>query len=141
MTFIAPFLLVVLSNLFYHLIQKMTPQNVNAVLSLTISYLGALLLCVLILLFAPPPGGLKQAFRQVNWTSVVLGITILGIEAGYLLAYRAGGSLNITALMVTVSVTILLIPAGLLMFSERLSLTRVVGIVVCIIGLVLLNYK
>ena len=77
----------------------------------------------------------------MNWTSIVLAITILGIEAGYLLAYRSGWSLNVSALVVTVTVTILLIPTGVLLFSEKLSAHRVIGIVVCIAGLVLLNWK
>ena len=141
MAFAAPILLVILSNFFYHVVQKATPQEAHPILSLLISYAGALLLCVIFLVIFPPKDGLKQAFQQLNWTSVVLAVTILGIEAGYLLAYRAGWSLNISSQIVTVTVTTLLIPTGVILFSERLSIHRVIGIVVCIAGLVLLNWK
>jgi len=141
MTIVGPILIVIFSNLFYHIVQKVTPHNVNTILSLTVSYLGALLLCGILLLFVPPKEGFKQAFQQLNWTSIALSITILGIEAGYLLAYRAGGSLNVTALIVTVSVTILLIPTGKILFAETLPVHRVIGIGVCLIGLILLNWK
>ena len=141
MAFAGPILLVILSNFFYHIVQKVTPQDVHPILSLMVSYLGALLLCVVLLVVSPPKEGFRQAFRQMNWTSIVLAVTILGIEAGYLLAYRSGWSLNISALVVTVTVTILLIPTGVLLFSEKLSAHRVIGIVVCIAGLLLLNWK
>jgi len=38
--------------------------------------------------------GLVESFREVNYASAVFGISIIGIELGYLLIYRLGGRVS-----------------------------------------------
>ena len=66
---------------------------------------------------------------------------ILGIEIGFLLAYRAGWQISILAVVVNVAATLLLIPVGLIFFGEKLAPINIVGIFLAIIGLILANIK
>lgn len=79
--------------------------------------------------------------RKVNWASFTLAIAIVGLELGYLLAYRAGWEVSLAALVSNVIFTVLVIPIGLLWMQETLSLVNVIGILLCIGGLVLVNLK
>ena len=59
------------------------------------------------------------------------------IEIGFLLAYRAGWKIGIAAVATNVAVTAMLIPIGILVFKDHLSLRNILGLVFCVLGLVL----
>ncbi len=84
---------------------------------------------------------LRAALGQLNWASFVLAFEIVGLEVGFLLAYRAGWNISSAAIFVNVAGTLLLVPVGLLFFKEKLSAVNLLGILVCILGLVMVNWK
>ncbi len=133
--------LAILSTLLYQLSQKLTPANANPILAITTTYLSAFLLCLAILILFPPKDSLPAAFRQLSWTTFALAAAITGIEFGFLLAYRAGWNISILALMVNAAGTVLLVPVGLLLFREKLSAINVIGICLCILGLIMINWR
>ena len=134
--------LAILSNLFYHVSQKLTPAAANPALAITVTYLVAMGVSLVILWwFFPITAGLGPALRQLNWASVALGISIVGIELGFLLAYRAGGDISLVQIVVSTAVTLVLIPVGLAFFEEKLSWLNGLGIVLCLAGLILINIK
>jgi len=132
--------LTILSNVFYHIIQKVTPQQANPVLSLAISYLIAGLICFALLPVFPMREGLSEALKQLNWTTVALAFTLVGLEVGFLLAYRAGWAISLAGLFSNATVSVLLLPVGYILFKDRLSGTNMVGVLVAIVGLVLMNW-
>jgi uncharacterized membrane protein len=134
-------LLAILSTLLYHLSQKLTPGGVNPVIAITITYLASLVICLVILVFFPPPTSLRTSFGQLNWASFALAFALVGLEIGFLLAYRAGWSLSTATIFVNTAGTLLLIPFGLLVFKERLSPVNIIGILICIVGLIMINWK
>jgi uncharacterized membrane protein len=130
--------LAIVANIFYHIIQKSTPGNVNPLISLIVTYFIAMVTCVVIYPFYPHEEGIITAFKKLNWTSICLGVAIVGLEMGFLLAYRSGWNINAAGVFVNVVVGLVLIPLGLLLFKEQLSLANAAGIVLCIGGLVLI---
>lgn len=133
--------LTIIANLFYHFSQKYTPSNINPIISLIVTYGAAIIFCLIILPFYPGGESLMASVRKVNWASFTLAIAIVGLELGYLLAYRAGWELSLAALVSNVTFTVLVIPFGILWMQETLSLVNVIGIFLCIGGLVLVNLK
>jgi len=133
--------LAIFSTVLYHLTQKMTPTSANPALALTVTYLTSLALCLVFLAFTPPPDGLKAAFGQLNWASYALALALVGLEVGFLLAYRVGWNISVAAIVVNVAGTLLLVPVGVLFFKEKLSPVNLLGILVCIAGLVMVNWR
>lgn len=133
--------LAIASTLLYHLMQKLTSANVNPALALIVTYTVSLVLCVLLLPLFPLAKDVWEALRQLNWASFGLAFAIVGLEVGFLLAYRSGWNISIAAIFVNVMGTLLLVPIGLLFFKERLSLVNLLGVLVCILGLVMVNWK
>ena len=131
----------IIANLFYHFSQKYTPANVNPIISLIITYTAAIILCLIILPFFSAGESLIDSVRKINWASFLLAIAIVGLELGYLLAYRAGWEISMAALVSNVIYTLLVIPIGVLWMRETLSLVNLIGIFLCIGGLVLINQK
>lgn len=133
--------LTVLSNVLYHVFQKLIPGNVNPLLSLAVTYLIAATATLLLLPLFPLQGPLGAEIRKLNWASLGLGAVIVGLELGFLLAYRSGWNISIASLVANTTVALLLIPVGLLLFKEELSAVNILGVVLAIAGLVLVNLK
>jgi drug/metabolite transporter (DMT)-like permease len=133
--------LAVVSNVAYHLFQKATPADVNPLLALAVTYGIALLACLILLPFYPAAEGLAASLTKVNWTSIGLGLAVVGLELGFLIAYRAGWPISMAALVANVLVGMLLLPAGLILLREKISWINLLGIAVCLIGIILVNVK
>lgn len=134
-----PIALIVLSNVFYHVCAKSTPADVNPFASLTITYgVGAVLSAVLF--FALERGGnLLREYRNINWSTIVLGLAIVGLEAGSIYMYKAGWNISTGQLVFSSILAIVLIFVGYLFYHEAITLSKVAGILFCMVGLYFIN--
>ena len=134
-------MLAICSSTLYHFSQKQIPADVNPVISVIVTYTVSLILCFVLLYFLPPKEGILQAVRQLNWASYVLALSLVGLEVGFLLVYRSGWNIGLAAVLVNVVASLILIPVALLVFKDKLSWVNILGIVVCLGGLVMLNWQ
>lgn len=136
---IIPIFIIVASNCFYHICSKSTPTNLNAFGALMVTYLTASVVTAIILIYMVKPENVLLELGKINWTSVVLGVAIVGLEAGYLFAYRAGGNVNTTPLIANTTLAVVLIVIGAVLYKEGISLKQITGIVLCLIGMIVIN--
>ena len=133
--------LAICSSALYHFTAKSTPSNVNFAVSLLVTYAVAFIVTLLGFFFFPVKNGIMAEIRQLNWASIGLAIAIVGIEFGFLLTYRAGWNLGIAAVLVNVVASLILVPVAIFFFKDKISWINVLGILVCLVGLVMLNWK
>ena len=129
------------SSALYHFSQKEIPAGVHPIVSVIVTYMVSLAICLGLLFFAWPKEGILQAVRQLNWASYVLALSLIGLEVGFLLAYRAGWNLGLAAVLVNVIASLILVPVAIFFFRDKLSWVNIAGILVCLVGLVMLNWK
>jgi len=134
--FLLPLGLTIVSNVVYHLAQKSVPRNADPMLSLVVTYIVALVVTLVFLLM----GGLPKeaSFRTLNWATVATGVAIVGVEIGFLLAYRAGLHVSLGAVTSNVAVALVMLPLGVMLFREHLSPANLAGLVLCLGGLALI---
>ncbi len=131
----------ILSSALYHFSQKQIPAGVDPIVSVIVTYGVAIVLCALLLYFIPPQGGLVASIRTLNWSTYVLALSIVGLETGFLLVYRSGWSIGLAAVLVNVAASLILVPVALLYFKNSLNWVNIVGILVCLVGLYMLNWQ
>lgn len=139
-----PVILVVFSGLGYHLCQKLTSTSLNPFVALIVTYVFASIISIIAyFVFVPDTnlGTLISSVKGANISSILLGVTVVGLELGYLLAYRMGWNISFASLLANTSVALLLIPVGLIIFKEKISATTLTGVVLCITGLILISKK
>lgn len=133
--------LAIASSALYHFVAKSTPSNVNFTVSLLVTYAVAFLITLLGFFFFPAANGITAEFAKLNWASIGLAVAIVGIEFGFLLVYRAGWNLGIAAVLVNVVASLILLPAAIFIFKDKISWVNIAGIFVCFVGLIMLNWK
>lgn len=139
-SYIWPALLVVGANLVYHVTTKETPHNVDPFLSLVVTYfVGALVSLALYFVTSHEKQALFQALKGLNWATYLLGVAIVGLEAGNIYLYRAGWKISVAPLVCNTTVAVLLLVVGILYYKEILSVKQVIGAALCAAGLVFIN--
>lgn len=141
LSYIWPIALIVLSNTLYQICAKSVPEGMNPFASLTVTYLvGALVSGILYYIFGSGTGLLKE-YGKLNWAPIVLGVVIVGLEAGYIFAFKAGWQVSTAQVVQAAILAGVLLFVGYLLYHEALTWNKIVGIVVCLIGLVFINLK
>jgi multidrug transporter EmrE-like cation transporter len=133
--------LAILSSALYHFSAKSVPSNINFAISLIVTYLVALGITIIAAFLLPAESGFAAELKKLNWASFLLAIAIVGIEFGFLLVYRSGWDLGIAAVLTNVVASLILVPIAIFIFKDKLNWVNIVGIFVCLAGLVMLNWK
>ena len=141
LSYLWPIALVVLSNIVYQICAKSVPSGMNPFASLTVTYLIGAVASFVLFLLTKPSGGLLKEFGKINWASLILGIVIVGLEAGFIYAYKAGWQVSTASIVQSSILAVALIFVGFMLYHEPLTWNKLVGIGVCLIGLVIINLK
>ena len=136
---LAPLLLTIAGAVMYQISSKSLPRGAHPLVAIVAAYVTAIALCMLATWRWPISGSIADAVRVLNWSVVGVGAGAALIEVGFLLTYRAGWPLSLASVIVNVSAAMVLIPAGLSMFGERLSLPKMLGASLCLLGLILIS--
>ncbi len=140
-SYIWPIALVVLSNTVYQVCAKSVPEGMNPLASLTVTYLiGAAVSCAMYYILNRD-ANLFREIRLTNWAPVVLGIVIVGLEVGFIYAFRAGWQVGVTQIVTSAMVAVILIFVGYLLYHEAITWNKIAGIIICVAGLVLINLR
>ena len=121
-----PMLMVVGANTVYNICAKSTPEKLNSFAALTINYGVAAVLSLL--LFFVTTGGEKNLIQEIgktNWAPVVMGLSVVGLELGSLVANLA--------------LACILVLVGVLWYKEVLTGHQILGIGACVVGILLIS--
>ena len=138
-----PIVLVMIANIIYQVSAKEVPKAMDAFASLTICY-GIATLMTLVFFFIFSGGGLSglmAEYAKTNWAVAVLGLTAVGLEVGYVFAYKNGWEVSLLYVIQSAIMAVMLLFVGYFLYHEGLSWNKLAGIVVCLAGLVLINKK
>jgi uncharacterized membrane protein len=123
--------------LFYHLGQKSIPKGINPFYATMIAYLVGIVVCAICALALSDDKSFISSVKESNWAVFVVGAAAACIEVGFLLAYRSGWKISVAAVATNVAVTLMLVPIGIIIFKDHLSLRNILGLIFCVLGLVL----
>ncbi len=136
-----PIALVVLSNIVYHICAKSMPDGISSFSALTVTYLVGALISAIMFFVTERGGNLIKEVSHMNWVPYVLGIVIVGLEVGYIYAYKAGWPASTASIVQSSFLAIALVFVGALLFHESMTWNKPVGIGICMVGLIFINMK
>lgn len=140
-SYIWPLGLVVLSNIVYQICAKSVPDGLNPFASLTVTYLvGAAASLILYFALAKSPDLIKE-YSKLNWAPFVLGLVIVGLEVGFIYAYKAGWQISTASLVQGAALAVALIFVGFLAYKEAITWNKLLGVAICLVGLFFINHR
>ena len=132
-----PLALGVVTYVAYQILLKSARPEVNILGVLTVAYLAAFVAAGLLWFRFQELGANRLETRDIA-IGVMLGLSIVGLEYGFVSAFRAGWPLNSAGAIVNVAVALLVVPIGYLFFAEQMSWVKGLGLAMCCGGLLLI---
>ena len=139
MAYVWPILLVVLSNTVYQICAKSVPEAMDPLASLTVTYFIGALASLILYFCLNKDGNLIREYTRLNWAPFVLGIVIVGLEVGFIYAYKAGWAVSSAQIVSSSLLAGVLVLVGFFLYREPISLNKILGVLICLVGLYFLN--
>lgn len=140
-SYVWPLGLAVLSNVFYQICAKAVPDRMNPFASLTITYAVGAAASLVLYYVLNKDANIIQEYHKTNWAPFVLGLVIVGLEVGFIYAYKAGWPVSVAQIVQAAFLAVILIFVGYVLYKESITWNKIVGILVCLCGLGLINMK
>lgn len=133
-----PIVVLVISGMIYHISSKGIDNTANPFLSLAITYVLALMLAFAAFKFTNRSSFRKELYK-VNWAAYAIGLSLVGLEFGWVMMYRNGWDISIALLLASVLLSIALFIIGVLAYKEKISAKKTIGVLFCIAGIILIK--
>jgi len=139
-----PLIITIASTTLYQVSAKQVPANMNSGAILVIAYAMAIVFSLVLYLITEKASMFSDiestnAKFQFPTAAVIMGVAITGSELGNILVYRTGWDLSIAGTFTNISVAVILVIVGRLIYKEEIDRNKLLGIVLCLVGLIVLG--
>ena len=134
-----PIAVLVVAGLFYNICAKATPDSIDPFASLTVTYLIAAIVSAILFFAVSKGGNILAEYKELNLSSVLLGVSVVGLEAGAIFMYKAGWPISIGQFLYSSILAVCLVFVGILIYKEQISATKIIGMLICMLGLYFIN--
>ncbi len=134
-----PIALIVVSNIFYHVCAKSSPSRMDPFALLVVAYVMCAIISLIMYFITNQGGNLIREFSYTNWTVIVMGLAIVGLEAGNIFMYRVGWNINTGYLLHSAIFAVALLLVGYLIYKEAITVNKVLGVLACMAGIYFIN--
>lgn len=139
MSYIWPIALVVVSNVVYQICAKGVPKEMDTMASMTITYLVGAACSAVMYFLMNKNGNLFQEYAKMNVAPVLLGVSVVGLEVGFIYAYKIGWPVSTASVVQSAFLALALIFVGAILYHEAITVNKVLGAVICLVGLYFIN--
>lgn len=127
------------AGVLYHVSQKSIPENATPAVSMMLTFATALLGTIIWYQFDGSNKQLLDHLKETNWASITLGMSLIGLELGILLAYRAGWKVSNFSVVNMTLLALFLLPVGMALFKETVNLRTVLGLLIALTGIAIMK--
>lgn len=134
-----PILLIVVSSICYQICAKSSPDFMHPLAVLVIAYAVGAVGCAILYMILNRGGNLLAEIKSSNKIPYLIGICLIGLEVGTIYMYKTGWAVNTGYIVHSSLIAVGLLVAGYFLFHEPITLNKVVGVVICMVGLYFIN--
>ena len=129
----------IIGQIAYHVGQKSVPKAASPFVVLAAAYAVGCALCLLLLPMTGRMPNLADLRLSAGWPTWLIAMSVVGIEIGYLLAYRAGWSMGTAYATSSTATVVALFMIGAALSGDAVGSRRIMGFSLACASLWLLN--
>ena len=134
-----PIALIVLSNIVYQVCAKSVPEEMNTMASMMVTYLVGAACSAAAFFLTGKESSLLQELRKLNFAPFLLGVSVVGLEVGFIYAYKNGWEVSTASIVQSAFLSLALIFVGAILYRETITANKLIGIGICLVGLYFIN--
>lgn len=139
MSMVWPIALVIFSNVLYQICAKGVPEKMDVMASMTVTYLVAAVCSAIMFFVMNKTPDLIQEYSKLNFAPAFLGVSVVGLEIGFIYAYKNGWQVSTLSIVQSAFLAVALLFVGRVLYHEEISVNKLVGAVICLVGLYFIN--
>lgn len=142
MNFIAfwwPIGLLLVAHTFYQISAKSVPEAMDPFAAVFINYVVAACAAFALWMIMGQEKNLAVQLGKLNWAPVVMGFTITAVEVASVFMYKLGWNISIGTTIVNIALAVVLAVIGVMFYKEVLTTQQIVGIGLCIAGVIVMS--
>ena len=90
--------------------------------------------------FVMHPGrNLLAEYRKLNAAPFLLGLSVVGLEVGFIYAYKNGWGVSTASIVQSAFLSVALLVVGALLYHESITVNKILGMIICLVGLYVIN--
>lgn len=136
-----PVILVLAANTVYHISSKAVPAAMDPYAAVFCNYVVAMAASFVLWMVLGKDHSLSLQLSRINWAPVVMGLSITAVEISFVFMYKLGWNISIGSTITNIAMAIALAIIGILFYKEVVTAQQMIGIGLCLIGLVVMNWK
>lgn len=140
-SYIWPIVMVVLCNVIYQICAKSVPEGMNPLASLSVTYAIGAITSLFLYMMLNRDASLAREYRKLNWAPFALGLVVVGLETGFIYAYKAGWQVSTASIVQSSFLAVALMFVGYLIYHEPLTWNKLLGVGICLVGLFFINLR
>ena len=134
-----PVILMIVANTLYSVTAKVTPTDVDTFASVSLTYRVCIVYALIMFFITSSNKNYFKEIKKANWTAPVLGACLVCLEVSTILLFRVGWELSVGLLLAYVLLAVVLVILGRVVYKEKLTTKRIIGIVISLAGVVLVG--
>ena len=139
MGYVTPIIILIVSNVAYNMCSKNAPESISPLAMMVVVYAIAAITSGILYHVIEASPNLLGEYHHLNWASFLMGIFVVGLEVGNIYMYKVGWQVSVGFMLSSTLVALALFVIGVLIYKEAITVTKVAGVVVCLVGLYLIN--
>ncbi len=133
-----PIGLLLVAHTCYQVSAKSVPEAMDPFAAVFFNYVVAACAAFALWMFMGQDKNLAVQLGKMNWAPVVMGFTITAVEVASVFMYKLGWNISVGATIVNIALAVVLAVIGVLFYKEVLTAQQMVGIGLCIAGVIVM---
>ena len=134
-----PIALLVVAHTIYQISAKSVPDAMDPFAAVFFNYVVAAALAFCLWMVMGQDRSLTTQLSKMNWAPVTMAMAITAVEVASVFMYKVGWNISIGSTVANILTAIALAGVGVLIYKDVMTVNQLIGIGLCIAGLVVMN--
>lgn len=134
-----PILLMVVGSVGYQTSAKSVPEAMDPYAAIFFNYVFAAIIAFALWMILGDDRSLSGEIGKMNLSPLTMAMSITAVEVASVFMYKVGWNISVGSTVGNILVAIVLVFVGMLFYKEVITAQKVIGIGLCIVGLVVMN--
>lgn len=133
-----PIGLLLVAHTFYQVSAKSVPEAMDPFAAVFFNYVVAACAAFVLWMVMGQEKNLAVQLGKMNWAPVVMGLTITAVEVASVFMYKLGWNISVGTTIVNIALAVVLAVIGVMFYKEVLTTQQLMGIGLCITGVIVM---
>lgn len=130
---------IVIAHVIYQVSAKSVPEAMDPYAAVFFNYVVAMAASFVLWMVMGQDRSLTGQLEKMNWAPIAMALAITAVEVASVFMYKLGWNISIASTIGNIILAIALVFVGALLFRENITANHLIGIGLCIAGLIVMN--